>query len=136
MPARSAPHRSVVPPYPPNDQKGHGAQASIMPAVPVAEMALVGSSANIQMPASHGAGAAGNHGRSHQARSQVISDTPPKRFECPQCSRKFERRGHLQEHIDSVHNQLKPHICSICGQTFAHASSRRRHMRRAHGREQ
>lgn len=58
--------------------------------------------------------------------------SPSKRFECSQCGRRFERRGHLQEHIDSVHNLLKRFSCPVCESQFAHGSSVRRHMMKSH----
>lgn len=56
-------------------------------------------------------------------------------FECSHCQKKFERVGHLQEHVDSVHAKLKRHECPICHSRFAHGSSMRRHMSKGHPRQ-
>ena len=56
-----------------------------------------------------------------------------KKFLCHICSARFERKGHLQSHIDTVHNGKRDFKCGDgCEKTFAHKSSLRRHVRKAH----
>ena len=54
-------------------------------------------------------------------------------FLCPRCPSSFERRGHLQSHIDTVHDRKRLFPCPEgCGKVFGHRSSLSRHIRTAH----
>ncbi|CAN8066663.1 unnamed protein product [Agarophyton chilense] len=55
-------------------------------------------------------------------------------FACHLCKGRFERIGHLNAHIDAVHNSRKPYKCQYenCGKCFSHKSSLYRHVRGIH----
>jgi hypothetical protein len=57
-----------------------------------------------------------------------------RKFSCMHsgCGRTFERRGHLEEHVDSKHHNIQRFQCSICYRGFGHKSSWRRHSSRVH----
>lgn len=59
---------------------------------------------------------------------------PPRPFACDQCPRRFERRGHLESHIDAIHRLRQPYECDVagCGKTFSHRSSLSRHIKGVH----
>lgn len=58
-----------------------------------------------------------------------------RRFMCHICEKRFERKGHLESHIEAVHEGRRSHRCPLgCGKAFAHRSSLHRHMRTAHDR--
>ena len=50
---------------------------------------------------------------------------------CPYdgCSMQFTKAQSTRKHISSVHKKLKPHICDICGRTFAHSTHLKTHSR-------
>lgn len=59
--------------------------------------------------------------------------TSTKQFSCKLCSSVFERRGHLEAHVETVHEGKKPHHCPHgCGKVFGHRSSLNRHIKSAH----
>lgn len=65
---------------------------------------------------------------------RIISKTS-RQFGCVRCGARFERRGHLQSHIDTVHDRKRPFSCPRgCGKVFGHRSSLSRHIRTAHER--
>ena len=53
------------------------------------------------------------------------------RLKCPYdgCSMQFTKAQSTRKHISSVHKKLKPHICDICGRTFAHSTHLKTHSR-------
>ena len=40
-------------------------------------------------------------------------------LECDQCEKQFSSKKGLNYHVDSVHKQLRPFCCQICGRSFA-----------------
>lgn len=69
-------------------------------------------------------------------RKTIAKSKTARQFPCNRCNARFERRGHLQSHIDTVHDRLRPYSCPrrACGKVFGHRSSLARHLRTAHGR--
>lgn len=72
-------------------------------------------------------------------RTQVGEERRPagaasRKFCCtiPLCGRRFERRGHLEEHMDSKHNNIQRFRCDECDRMFSHKSSWRRHVVNMH----
>lgn len=60
-----------------------------------------------------------------------------RQFGCTRCNARFERRGHLRSHVDTVHDRKRPFSCPlVCGKVFGHRSSLNRHIRAAHGNDQ
>lgn len=56
-----------------------------------------------------------------------------KQFPCKHCASIFERRGHLEAHVETVHEGKRPHQCPHgCGKVFGHRSSLSRHIKTAH----
>lgn len=56
-----------------------------------------------------------------------------RQFSCELCKNGFERRGHLEAHIETVHEGKRPHHCPYgCGKSFGHRSSLSRHIKSAH----
>lgn len=64
------------------------------------------------------------------------SRSTTRRFPCNQCTRSFERKGHLLEHINSIHNGARPFQCPHCSRQFGHKSSMRRHVAKMHSQPQ
>lgn len=42
-----------------------------------------------------------------------------RRFPCELCEKDFNQRSHLNSHVRSVHQKLKPHKCMTCGWKFS-----------------
>ncbi|KAK9461625.1 uncharacterized protein V1516DRAFT_684669 [Lipomyces oligophaga] len=55
-----------------------------------------------------------------------------KRFECPECSRKFRRREHLKRHISTLHQRDKPYACEFCNRRFSRGDNLLQHSRMRH----
>ncbi|PXF43276.1 hypothetical protein BWQ96_06973 [Gracilariopsis chorda] len=62
--------------------------------------------------------------------------TASRPFGCHLCKGRFERIGHLNAHVDAVHNARQPYKCHYehCGKAFSHKSSLYRHVRGIHER--
>ena len=52
-----------------------------------------------------------------------------KHHECEICSKKFDRPGKLQLHIQTVHHKEKPFECFECGKLFSAAGNRDKHFK-------
>ncbi|KAK9738161.1 Zinc finger, C2H2 type [Popillia japonica] len=48
---------------------------------------------------------------------------------CAQCLNRFNSRASLQQHIITVHTDIKDHVCSTCGKKFSSKTSMRVHMK-------
>ncbi len=42
-----------------------------------------------------------------------------KLFSCSHCDKQFYKKQSVQKHVDSVHKQLRPYLCTVCGKCFA-----------------
>lgn len=51
------------------------------------------------------------------------------RLECNQCDRRFNTYINLQNHVDAVHNGLRPFHCPKCSKSFAQRATLRTHLR-------
>lgn len=76
------------------------------------------------------AGNPGSHNIDGRKASRPHSE---RQFTCELCHSGFERRGHLEAHIETVHEGKRPHHCPYgCGKSFGHRSSLSRHIKSAH----
>lgn len=77
-----------------------------------------------------------NHNTSQQTfKTNNPSSSSHRRFQCQICGNRFERRGHLESHVEAVHEGRRSHRCPTgCGKAFAHRSSLHRHIKSAHDR--
>ena len=55
-----------------------------------------------------------------------------KSFQCSQCGHNFFNRGHLSEHITTVHKGIKPHKCKKCAESFGKKYNLKRHILNKH----
>lgn len=78
-----------------------------------------------QLPSVSAPNAAQSQGRTSRGSSS-------KSFKCPHCSRSFERKGHMTEHVNAVHKQLQLFACRFCTRTFGYKSSMERHVAKFH----
>ncbi|KAI4457649.1 zinc finger and scan domain-containing [Holotrichia oblita] len=51
------------------------------------------------------------------------------RHRCTQCLNRFNSRASLQQHIITVHTDIKDYVCSTCGKKFSSKTSMRVHMK-------
>ncbi|KAK0399441.1 hypothetical protein QR680_003051 [Steinernema hermaphroditum] len=56
-------------------------------------------------------------------------DKGDRKYPCPLCSRSFEKRDRLRIHVLHVHENHRPHVCSVCGKAFSQSSSLNKHLR-------
>jgi len=59
----------------------------------------------------------------HKARHRVLEGESSdadlvERYRCTKCSYETTQREHFRRHVDSVHNNLRPFLCDICGRRF------------------
>ncbi|VDM74366.1 unnamed protein product [Strongylus vulgaris] len=50
-------------------------------------------------------------------------DNGDRKYPCPICPRSFEKRDRLRIHILHVHENHRPHLCTVCGKAFSQSSS-------------
>ena len=54
-------------------------------------------------------------------------------FKCKECPETFMQSGHLKQHNDAKHNDLKfSFACELCNSSFTRKSSRKKHMSEIH----
>ena len=70
--------------------------------------------------------------RKEELKSSTKSDFDSRPFHCPDCPARFKQRGHLNDHVNSLHSSEKPHQCPICGDKFKLKGYLRSHSRRYH----
>ena len=59
------------------------------------------------------------HKSRHRAVEGHSSSTPlVGRYRCTRCSYETTQREHFRRHVDSVHNNMRPFLCDICGRRF------------------
>ncbi|MFH4973300.1 hypothetical protein AB6A40_000009 [Gnathostoma spinigerum] len=56
-------------------------------------------------------------------------DNGDRKYPCVLCTRSFEKRDRLRIHILHVHENHRPHSCSVCGKSFSQSSSLNKHLR-------
>uniref|UniRef100_F1L0Z8 PR domain zinc finger protein 14 n=1 Tax=Ascaris suum TaxID=6253 RepID=F1L0Z8_ASCSU len=56
-------------------------------------------------------------------------DKGDRKFRCVLCPRSFEKRDRLRIHVLHVHENHRPHVCSVCGKSFSQSSSLNKHLR-------
>ncbi|GMR30859.1 hypothetical protein PMAYCL1PPCAC_01054 [Pristionchus mayeri] len=56
-------------------------------------------------------------------------DQGDRKFPCPICPRSFEKRDRLRIHVLHVHENHRPHECSVCNKRFSQSSSLNKHLR-------
>uniref|UniRef100_A0A8C6U8D5 Zinc finger protein 865 n=1 Tax=Neogobius melanostomus TaxID=47308 RepID=A0A8C6U8D5_9GOBI len=54
-------------------------------------------------------------------------------FSCEFCQQRFTEKGAMLRHVESKHQEGRPHTCSICGKTFKAREQLRVHMNRHKG---
>jgi len=57
-----------------------------------------------------------------------------KNYACLQCAKVFSNLYKLREHETSVHTDLRPHQCAVCGERFARHSALSYHLQKKHDR--
>lgn len=72
-------------------------------------------------------------GKQRSSRNLANASSPAMVLWCEVCQRGFERRGHLEAHVQSVHEGKRLHTCPHgCGKTYGHESSLQRHVKQVH----
>ncbi|GMT04928.1 hypothetical protein PENTCL1PPCAC_27102 [Pristionchus entomophagus] len=56
-------------------------------------------------------------------------DQGDRKFPCPICPRSFEKRDRLRIHVLHVHENHRPHVCTVCTKRFSQSSSLNKHLR-------
>uniref|UniRef100_A0AC35U9Z8 Zinc finger protein n=1 Tax=Rhabditophanes sp. KR3021 TaxID=114890 RepID=A0AC35U9Z8_9BILA len=56
-------------------------------------------------------------------------DNGDRKFPCPLCTRSFEKRDRLRIHVLHVHENHRPHACTVCNKSFSQSSSLNKHLR-------
>ena len=58
--------------------------------------------------------------------------TKSKCFKCDICGSQFKTKQNITNHVNAVHNGLKPYICPICPLIFAYQTHVRQHVKEVH----
>ncbi|MDD9950253.1 MAG: C2H2-type zinc finger protein [Zetaproteobacteria bacterium] len=74
---------------------------------------------------------ANHHGHGISPASKAIAKAYPDHI-CPQCSKVFERKLHLKQHIQFVHEKQRPLPCPECDRAFAYNADLKVHLRSVH----
>ena len=53
-------------------------------------------------------------------------------FECHVCGRKFRRKAHIQDHVQTVHMGVKKYPCPKCDIRYKSGSALKRHYEKVH----
>ncbi|XP_064080011.1 uncharacterized protein LOC135197034 isoform X1 [Macrobrachium nipponense] len=69
--------------------------------------------------------------RSHKGVHMRKTNSP--QLQCEKCQRLFSDKRMLRNHMESVHNKVKPFLCNYCGYSTASRSTLKMHMRQHTG---
>ena len=64
----------------------------------------------------------------HQKYTRGV-DYGDRKFPCKVCNRSFDKGDRLRIHILHVHDNYRPHQCTVCQKTFSQSSSLNKHLR-------
>ena len=64
----------------------------------------------------------------HQKYTRCV-DYGDRKFPCKVCNRSFDKGDRLRIHILHVHDNYRPHQCTVCQKTFSQSSSLNKHLR-------
>ncbi|KAL8599774.1 hypothetical protein ACOMHN_040484 [Nucella lapillus] len=62
-------------------------------------------------------------------RIHMYTHTGERPYKCPHCDAGFNQSNCLQVHIRSVHLEIRPHVCDVCGSSFPEKSALTKHKR-------
>jgi len=68
----------------------------------------------------------------HRARHRTVEGQPSdtdlvSQYQCTQCSYKTVQREHFRRHVNSVHSNMRPYLCDVCGRRFKRSDGLRLH---------
>lgn len=64
--------------------------------------------------------------------SVLTGETLSKRYKCPNCDFTTSRKTGLTDHINAVHEKVKPYMCQHCSHTFASNGNLTQHIHAVH----
>jgi len=69
--------------------------------------------------------------KARRGRKDTGHNDPSYTYGCPYegCDCKFKRAEHMNRHVKSIHEGVKPHGCDLCGKTFARRDNMKQHRR-------
>ena len=50
---------------------------------------------------------------------KVVHSKNKKHHKCDSCGKEYSQTGHLNRHINAIHNSQKDHKCDSCGKSFS-----------------
>lgn len=68
----------------------------------------------------------------HLVKENKVESAPGDRFVCEQCSRSFNTKGHLKEHMLGVHDTSQSVPCPICEKTYRTEKRMKKHLFNTH----